>query len=138
VKPEDLAAVDALEADSKRMHGQNPALMTRVQWLCTLVKRLDAPESVPDDRDAVLQTQAARIVELESRLGLSADAVLALERAQLKARTEKDEPKGKPEDKGQPNTDEQSERAVTLDLKPDLTPNTMTVHGSQSVNPGKL
>lgn len=111
---DDLAAIAELEKDADGPLRPFPSVSTRVKWLCTYVKRLEGVETPPDDRDAVLATQAARIAELEGRLKLTPERVLSLERAELKARDDKRKPKEEP-------AAPESTPAVGLDLIPDLT-----------------
>jgi hypothetical protein len=83
---EDLAEVSVLERESTFLAPQYPRFCARVTWLCALARRLNAPESVQDDRDLALQHASERIVELEKRLNLTPEAVLAIERSELSAR----------------------------------------------------
>jgi hypothetical protein len=87
--PEDLEAVEALERDADRALAPMPTLKARVKWLCALVKRLESPEPVIDDRDKILQAQAERIATLELRMNLTPDVIFAQERAEIEGRTGK-------------------------------------------------
>jgi hypothetical protein len=84
---DELEQVSAIERDVELAFRSYPSLTARVRWLCAFVRRQDSPESVVDDRDKVLKAQSERIAELEIRLGLTAEAVLEKERAELDART---------------------------------------------------
>ena len=83
---EALKAIGELEHDCDRLFRQFPSFIARVRWLCELVKVMGDHEPLKDDRDAVLSEQADRIAALESRMGLTHDAVLAIERAELVSR----------------------------------------------------
>jgi hypothetical protein len=111
---EDLAALEKLEDDVFLIGRQFPTIAAGVRWLCALVKRLDTPESVADDRDQVLQAQSARIAALEARLGLTPERVLAVERAEMSLRDEV-----KVLDRLEPEVvTEQSEGDSSLELHP--------------------
>ena len=93
------AALDGLEQYAQTINAAVPTKAASIRWLCVDYRKLaslDAPlddrikelDKVIEEQAKVLQTQAARIVELESRQGLTPDRVLALEREQLRGRME--------------------------------------------------
>lgn len=96
--PEEREELAKLEEMAARLTTSHARVAGGIRWACALVRRLagDAPDVAPQ-RDEVLARQAARIVELESMLGLTPEAVLAAERGRQDAkdrdRDAKNEPK---------------------------------------------
>lgn len=89
--PEELEALERIEARLALPGLHLPKTSAELAWLCTLVRRLAT--TVPGkpkrgrraEHEIALAKQAGRIAELESKLGLTPEVVLAAERKRLEA-----------------------------------------------------